>query len=168
MAILDCLSDTLERDDILWVLGDVCLGDRVAGLGLLNGIQCRKFLVTGNHDHCWAGGSEGRRKEALYRQTFEYVTPFAKIKIPGGADKVLLSHFPYEGGGDHTPEERFAQFRLPDLGRTLLHGHTHTRDIVSLGPNLGLQVHVGWDAWGRPVEASEVTSVINKNTEREI
>ena len=43
---------------------------------------------------------------------------------------------------------RYTQYRLPNQGRWLLHGHTHNKDQRIHGK----QLHVGLDAWGmRPV-----------------
>jgi calcineurin-like phosphoesterase family protein len=58
--------------------------------------------------------------------------------------QVLLSHFPYEGGGDHTETERFTQYRLRGEGLWLLHGHTHWQHIQVHDRR---QLHVGLDAW---------------------
>ena len=86
---------------------------------------------------------------------------FAKARIDGRT--VLLSHLPYQDAGDHTAEERYPQFRLPDLGGWLVHGHTHS----SLKADGLRSVHVGLDAWGlRPVSEGEIAALIRDAEER--
>lgn len=152
-AIAHNWAETVQADDIVWVLGDISVesGFRHA-LGILAGLPGRKRLVTGNHDMVWVGKSDAWRYLPEFQAVFEIITPWARAKV--GQTKVLLSHFPYTG--DHTEEDRYPQYRLP-LGPTpLLHGHTHSPD--RLGPiNLPLQVHVGVDAWDfRPVASHEL------------
>lgn len=38
---------------------------------------------------------------------------------------------------------RHMQWRLPNYGELLLHGHTHSTDAITSA----LELHVGWDAW---------------------
>ena len=60
-------------------------------------------------------------------------------------------------GDDHTDAPRFAQYRLPDEGRWLLHGHTHIADQRIHGR----QIHVGLDAWDlRPVPLGEIEDAV--------
>ena len=70
----------------------------------------------------------------------------------------------YNDDGDHTEEERYDQFRLRDLGTTLLHGHTHSDQRVSRSSNGTLQIHVGLDAWGlKPVTLHQIKTIMEEN-----
>lgn len=69
---------------------------------------------------------------------------------------VLLSHFPYGNRDRGAP--RYLQYRLPDLGEWLLHGHTHSNER-----QLGKEIHVGWDAWGRLVSEDEIAMRIEES-----
>jgi calcineurin-like phosphoesterase family protein len=138
----------------------------------LNG---RKQLVTGNHDPCWPGHRDSRKRQRRWLDVFESVQAFAKIRLGGGT--VLLSHFPYEG--DHTTEERATQFRLRDEGEWLIHGHTHLQNRLGLNPRYltimgatdgegitsprGREVHAGLDAWNlAPVGEAAILAVIRE------
>jgi calcineurin-like phosphoesterase family protein len=58
--------------------------------------------------------------------------------------RVLVSHFPY--AGDHTDEARYDQWRLPDYDLPIIHGHTHSSDILSYSPRGTPQINVAWEA----------------------
>src|SRR5690606_8522532 len=74
----------------------------------------------------------------------------------------LLSHFPYQG--DHTDEPRYRQWRLPNLGEALLHGHTHRADQGVHQETFALEGHVGLDAWDlTPVPAHINEQLIKGN-----
>ena len=129
---------TVRPDDIVYVLGDVT-GGGLAGLRWVRELNGHLILVAGNHDQCHPMHSNWRKAMPKYRDAgFEEIVPFVTRKI--GKHRVLLSHFPYTA--DHTDEPRYGQYRLPDLGMPLIHGHTHqpTREN-------GHQLHVGMDAW---------------------
>ena len=83
---------------------------------------------------------------------------------------VLLSHYPYSGVGAEGNrkedgsqlEERFAEFRLTDCGRPLLHGHTHGPEKLHFSQAGTPQVHIGLDAWGmRLVSHNEVEKLLD-------
>jgi calcineurin-like phosphoesterase family protein len=162
-AVLGSIKMHVRPEDVLWILGDLTCTPRddvvrsglaeVAALGVAD-----VRLVTGNHDQVWAGHREAHKWMKEYVRVFGWITPFARLRIAG--EMVLLSHFPYAGGGDHTAEDRYAQYRLPDLGGVLVHGHTHSADRVSQGPGGGLQICACWEAWGRPVSDREVSELI--------
>lgn len=65
-----------------------------------------------------------------YLEVFETIQPFRKKRIDGR--HVLMSHFPYEefGDGIDRPGNRYVEFRLPDCGALLIHGHTHESEIT--------------------------------------
>ena len=166
-AVLSSL-DVVTPEDVLWVLGDVtCTGDRTKisrSLSMLMGHPARKHLVAGNHDPVHPMHREAHKWIPFYSQAFQSVQPFARFYV-AGTDKgdrrrnLLLSHFPYTGdshGGD-----RYAQYRLPDLGLPLVHGHTHQSEQRSRGPGGGLQINVCWEAWQRPVKLDEIVEMLD-------
>lgn len=125
--------------DQVWVLGDVAgrRGDEYRGLEWIAARPGLKHLIAGNHDSCHPLHSQAHREQRLYLAVFESVQQSGMRKILG--HKVLLSHFPY--CADHTAEARYPEWRFPDLGRWLLHGHTH-----STVQQRGRELHVGVDA----------------------
>ena len=96
---------------------------------------------------------DAHRWQRTYLEVFDSVQPFARHVI--GPAEVLLSHFPY--AGDHTEQDRHAQYRLRDEGRWLLHGHTHANNRHH-SPR---QIHVGLDGWDlRPVDEAAILALI--------
>lgn len=138
---------TVRRDDVVYVLGDVTgttsTGATDHALATLKSLPGRKHLVAGNHDpvHPMHRRTFARRLPA-YLDAFETVSPFLRRRLDG--HEVLLSHFPYAewGDGPERPGSRYDQYRLPDMGLPLLHGHTH-----GLEREHGSSLHVGLDAW---------------------
>lgn len=155
--------DRLVRNgDIVWVLGDISVGGKLVELRALQWITARpgvKHLVCGNHDSCHPMRSVAHKWLPVYQEkAFASAAMAATRKIAG--HRVLLSHLPYAGSEDgDTPgmENRFEEWRLPDTGQWLLHGHTHNPDQRVHGR----MIHVGLDAHGlTPIPESWIADVI--------
>jgi calcineurin-like phosphoesterase family protein len=162
-ALVDAFNARVAAADDVWVLGDVALGridDSLARVGQLHG---SKILVAGNHDRCWPGhGPQAAGWTEKYLAAgFAEVLPGSALAAPPaslilGGLRVLVSHFPYAGGGDSHGEDRFAQHRLIDAGRWLLCGHVHQS-----WRQRGRMINVGVDAWGgAPVAAVQLAELI--------
>lgn len=133
----------VRETDHVWLLGDVAMGDRAAGLARVASWPGIKHLVLGNHDRPHPMHRNAHAHLGPYAEAFATVALAGTLRVPGRT--LLLSHFPYDG--DHTDEERHSQWRLRDLGRPLLHGHTHA-DTALTRSELGTpQVCVSLDAW---------------------
>lgn len=157
-------------DDLVWHLGDVGLGNDAQVMERVAQLNGRIQLITGNHDPCWPGHRDARKRQRRWLEVFESVQAFARVRL--GARFVLLSHFPYEH--DHTAPVRHTQFRLRDEGLWLLHGHTHAKERLGPHPRYhevfpgpaiprGREVHVGLDAWSlQPAGEAEVIGVIRE------
>ena len=165
-VVLGNISKVVRPGDTLWILGDVAMGgwrDSVVPLMVLvAGRQVKTHVVLGNHDRPAPNNSNGHAylSEFATRGGFASVSTVAKISVEGRP--LLMSHYPYDG--DHTEEERYDQFRLRDLGTTLLHGHTHSDQRVSRSSNGTLQIHVGLDAWGlKPVPLHQIKTIMEEN-----
>lgn len=141
--------------DQVWVLGDVSMSGKRNVEGALQWISERpgtKYLVAGNHDSCHPMHSQAHKWQRIYLEVFETVQQSAVRKIHG--HRVKLSHFPFNL--DHTAEIRYPEWRFPDDGGYLLHGHTHSRYVMS-----GNQIHVGVDAHGlSPVSLNFIEDII--------
>lgn len=151
-AIREAWCSTVTDRDTVYVLGDVAVSSFPHALEVIYGLPGRKHLVAGNHDpvhpmhrRTFAG------KLPAFLDVFESVTPFLRRKLDG--HELLLSHFPYESWGDGPGREgsRYNQYRLPDHGLPLLHGHTHGTERGH-----GHSLHVGVDAWGLAPVPQEV------------
>lgn len=154
-AIERAWSAVVKPDDIVWVLGDICISTSTWDLALfiLGGLPGRKRLINGNHDPISSIHRDGWKFHPAARKVFEAVQDFAKIRL--GGRTVLLSHYPYSGVGAEglrnedgsQVEERYGEFRLPDYGYPLLHGHTHGPEKLHFSDGGTRQIHVGLDAW---------------------
>lgn len=153
-------NDVVRPGDEVWHLGDVALGRIADSLALVSRLHGRKRLVVGNHDRIFAANrpADRRRFLARYEELFELgctASATADVQTPTGAVTVQVSHFPYDG--DSQERERFREFRLPDDGTPLVHGHVHARERFSVSRSGTPQLHVGVDAWDfGPVPESEV------------
>lgn len=137
--------DSRVRDnDQVWVLGDISLGRGQREDAALEWVGRRpgvKRLVAGNHDAVHPMHSKAYKAMGAYLEVFDTVASAATMKFNGR--RILLSHFPYANDpeGDHTSELRYQEWRMPDVGQWLLHGHTHSNVKIR-----GRQIHVGLDA----------------------
>lgn len=161
-------NETVGVDDEVWVLGDFAMGDRARSLGYLQRMNGTKYLVTGNHDKCSPTEKNGHLHIQQYLDAgFTAVVSQAQVSLPpvhprGQNLKVLLSHYPY-AGDSHTARDRYAKFRLRDLGQPLVCGHVHTDWKTSISPQGTVQVNVGVDQWNfRPISAEEVHRTIRE------
>jgi calcineurin-like phosphoesterase family protein len=145
----------VQDDDIVYVLGDIAVSSPTRALAILGGLPGRKRLIAGNHDRCHPQFRDAPRWHNVYSNVFEWIAPFGRRRI--GGVNVLLSHYPYTADRG---EVRDMQWRLPDHGMWLLHGHTHSQ-FVQTGVR---EFHVGWDAWERLVSEDEIVTHITDTT----
>lgn len=165
-TLVDNWNAYVAEDDIGYILGDLAVeGSWRSGLEYAQQMNGRLRLITGNHDQAWTGKSDWAKYQGAYNEVFEAVVPFGRAKV--GPHKVNLSHFPYTG--DHTPEDRFENYRLPIQDRPLVHGHTHSTEKFSVAhlwqPDgrviLVPQLHVGVDAWNfEPVPLGQLINIL--------
>jgi calcineurin-like phosphoesterase family protein len=156
-VLIESWNSVVTKRDHVWVLGDLCISSsRERWVPVVERLLGTIHLVSGNHDGCHPYYGDSHRQQRLYLEHLASVQPFAKRKING--QRVLMSHFPYSG--DRGDTDRFSQFRLRDEGLPLLHGHTHSLAKRSLSTRGSVQVHVGWDAWQRPVDVDELAPLL--------
>jgi calcineurin-like phosphoesterase family protein len=151
---------TVGPEDNVWVLGDeTCTSNRAKVeemLILVADLPGTKHLIVGNHDVCHPMHRDAFKWQRAYLGTYSSVQTYARRTltlpgsdlgsgstptVPGVKTTVLLSHFPYST--DHTDISRYPQYRLPDLGSWLWHGHTHS----AVRRTSARELHVGLDAW---------------------
>lgn len=155
----------LTKHDQLWVLGDLSSGSNggeTRALQILADLKEKTraefHLIAGNHDSCHPINVDSHRKQKKFLEVFDSVQLGATRKIAGR--RVRLSHFPYSR--DHTDTPRHPQWRLPDVGNWLLHGHTHQADRVTVvsDPIPHGEICVGLEAWDMAPVALEVIADI--------
>ncbi len=157
-------NEVVAPDDLVFVLGDFTL-DPEKNLDVLDQLNGEKILFIGNHDKCWRTRSKAEWWRERYVQAgFESVWDNAdKAYWPelagavGGDFLVAVNHWPYAGDSHDKGEvDHYADDRLPDEGRWLLHGHVH-----DLWKQHGRQINVGVDVWNYyPVSIETIAAMI--------
>lgn len=134
-AVITAQLAGLRSNDEVWVLGDISSGkpeDEDYALGTLQNITMfegvRFHLIAGNHDSVSSIHRNGFKKQAAWLDVFDSVQQFGVVKLHSTG--VLMSHYPYARSGDGPGRGagRYREFRLPDMGMPLIHGHTHHTD----------------------------------------
>lgn len=147
--------------DVVYHLGDVALGAFDRWDEILTSLNGYKVLLVGNHDRIFKGEKE-RTQERFYNdyaKWFDEIWDHYTTNLSNG-QQVNLSHFPYNG--DSHDGDRYEEYRTPDRGVPLIHGHTHSDKILSRSSKGTLQVHVGVDAWNySPVSEEQVINALN-------
>ena len=165
-ALVETWNKYVDPGDVVWHLGDVSITRSPARwkpwVAKLNGT---KHLITGNHDGTFSGSRTAYKDLRHYLELFETVQSTARRRHNGV--EYLLSHFPYEGDTAGRQVERCDQYRLRDLGVPLVHGHTHRNRVVTRSSRGTQQIHVGFDAWHRPVHVDEIGRILKRNSEIE-
>ena len=143
LFIEDWLSKVMPKDQV-WLCGDLTGGGHILeALQLLSELPGEKHLMIGNHDAVFPA----HRDSHLH----------ASRSINGV--RVMVSHFPYSG--DHSEESRYDQWRLPDFGVPIIHGHTHSSEILSHSPNGTPQINIAWEAVGGLVTFDSLHGYLN-------
>ena len=162
-AIVTNFAARVHSSDHVWWLGDMTVSRPEPAFEALAQIPGTHHLVTGNHDKVSAVHRDAHKWQRVYMEHFASVANIARRRIAGR--NVLMSHFPYDtdDGQADRGEVRYQQFRLPDLGDWLLHGHTH----MGGQRQHGRQIHVGLDAWDlAPVNLWDIENLITQEEAR--
>jgi len=146
--LADMWDSTVRPQDTVFVLGDISINGSDYALQWHDERPGNKVLITGNHDPVWGFHRDSFKVYQKWNQVFMATMPFLRRKL--GGHYFLMSHFPYlgtgqEGHGLKIP--RAPEFRLPDMGIPLLHGHTHGKERYHVSDLGTPQLHVGLDAW---------------------
>lgn len=173
-AILQAVADTVGENDILYVLGDVCMGDIKKYANRIRDLPGTKMLVSGNHDTCWIGRypddlarlekERQRYLDAGFRQVHtgepgkEWAACYNAPVFHPSVVTVLLSHFPREGESFDGRDDRYAEYRPLQKMLPILCGHVH-----SAWKHKSNNVNVGIDVWGlKPVRVPDVVAYLVK------
>lgn len=161
-ALIANWNRVVKPIDKVYVLGDFFMYHKKPKLReIMSRLNGTKILVLGNHD------MSDREMEGI---GFSFVCRSMTIKIAN--EMVNLSHFPYRKSKLHYlfwntlhklfPKRffkpRYFHWMVPDDGKFLLHGHTHSTKTIS-----GKSIHVGTDAWNyTPVSLNKIADIIGK------
>lgn len=119
-TIVERINERVERNDILYILGDFALSSNAAYVEhLFHAIACQKVLVLGNHDL----GRHGHIKNIIAHLPWT-ISPIAALEIkdePSGC-RVWLSHYAHRTwpASHHGSYHLFGHSHgaLPPLGRS--------------------------------------------------
>lgn len=162
------INKRVSKSDDLFILGDVAMNANGIGaennLKLLERINGHKYLITGNHDRCAPSQSNGFKHQSEYLKYFESVSQMAVLHEDGKT--FWLNHYPYDttdplfvDGATNMGE--FDEFKLPDLGGILIHGHTHTKALITHSQKGSIQVNVNVESTDmKPLRLSEIAKMI--------
>ena len=144
-------NEVVGEDDIIFHLGDFCLGGSAEWTRLLNRLNGKIYLIMGNHDR--------KNIRQGFMDRFEHVAMQMHIEV--GKQRIYLNHYPFlcsEGG-------------YKDVWQ--LFGHVHTRksntgiDAGRLQYLYPTQYDVGVDNNNfAPVSFEQVKRIIDKQVEQ--
>ena len=120
-------NSIVEPDDVVYHLGDFCMGNRQNGHEILKRLNGRKILIAGNHDTF----------QVEEWPEWEKVFPYLDMK--DGNKWITLFHYPIEewNGKSHR--------------RLHFHGHSH-----GTSRPMKRRFDVGWDVFNRPMTLAEI------------
>jgi calcineurin-like phosphoesterase family protein len=161
------LLSVLKKGDELVVVGDVSLKPTFAlELGrLLKAQGVSLVLVMGNHDSPHPSNSRNHDKlgkqRALYAEAGWDLHLHWETKLADGTF-VKVSHMPYATPETLEYDKRYLDYRLPDTGSFLIHGHLHGKY-----KKLGRMVDVGYDPHeGKILSEDELIALIHSPEHR--
>jgi len=119
-------NELISKEDTVYVLGDVCMGDLESGISKLKQLKGHKHLIRGNHD---TDNKVIRFQEENIFETIQYATMIKYKKY-----QFYLSHYPtYMGNYDMQMSKIWC-----------LHGHTHSKNTfcdIAKNYNVNLDAH---------------------------
>ncbi len=144
-AMVQRWNEVVRPGDLVYSLGDFCLGDEEDAVKYAKRLIGQKYLVYGNHD-------KRLRKNKDFNAQWIWQKDYAKIEV--GNQKIILCHFPFlTWDGSHK-------------GNWNLHGHSH--GSLPDDPN-ALRLDVGVDCWDYyPVSFEELQKRMSKKEYRPI
>lgn len=147
-AIMKNWNKEIKMNDIVYHLGDVCLGDDEKSIEYLKRLHGKIHIILGNHD--------SDRRIQLYKECKNVVSVSFAERIKVGKYTLFLSHAP---SNTYVIGKR--------LGRTMLNlfGHTHQTDSpfindIPYAYNVGLDCHNN-----KPVSIEQIMNEIHEQYE---
>ena len=130
--LIDLWNKTVRREDVVYILGDFCLGNKEYTEKILKRLRGKKFLIEGNHDKSLHGLERyfewfGQIKEAKFSHNqYDYIDPNETFCVE-------MCHYPM-----------LTWNRRPH-GTCMLHGHCHGTIDGFNTDSKELRIDVGFD-----------------------
>lgn len=152
---------TVRKNDIVFDLGDLGIRSPAGALELYSKFPGIKHFISGNHDETFPAHKKAYNKHRRYLEVFESVSFCQRLKTHGV--ELFLSHMPYTGEHDdrygNPQEDRYAEFRFPNLGLWNVHGHVH--DAWKVRDNM---INVGVEVWpDRLTSIQDILEIVKGN-----
>lgn len=155
-VLIETINKTVTKRDTLWITGDLSMSSVTNTLDMVSKLNGVKRLVAGNHDSIHPLHKGSHNKMRRYLEVFDSVHLAEQLSL--GGQKFNLSHFPYKG--DHKPEERYVNWRLPVSNIPLICGHIHQEwNLINEPENDLWQLNVGADHRFSPFSSDEVRAM---------
>lgn len=155
-AMVELWNSQVAPNDTVYHLGDLAMGRIEDSLSYVSQLHGEIWLIMGNHDRPHPIMARTPAKRARWHQEYTEAG-IHRLLLDWHVDfhgiPTTMSHFPYTG--DHEAEDRYTDWRPPDHGQVLIHGHVHDMWQVD-----GRQINVGLDAWGRLLHHDEVDTLV--------
>jgi len=144
----------VKPEDTVIILGDVFFMGSTNAKVILSQLNGTKIRVRGNHDS----------PSHLQAMSHGFAMSVDSLTMDIAGQTVHLSHYPYKLSFWQNVDrilhfrkpQRYIDRRLENDGSWLLHGHTHSSEILKNN-----MIHVGLDAWNyRPVHISKIAYII--------
>lgn len=149
-AIVSNWNRVVGADDVVYVLGDVCMGQLDKSIKYLARLNGTLRLVAGNHD-------AKSLKNPDFRDRFEWVRDYYETTLKVGSQSyhATMCHYP------------LASWNRAGRGGWMLHGHSHHTTRPGLPDTLdcGKILDVGLDGQGygyAPVALQQIATIMNK------
>lgn len=156
-------NNTVQPDDTVFHLGDVCMGRMDESLQFVSRLNGQKVLILGNHDRPYLGWFKGEKRDRWIQRYLDagFTTIHDDAYVTMGNRVFYLNHIPYSGdlgaNEDRTAFEKSKLHTPQDTGVPLICGHVHDAWQVQHSPLRTRMVNVGVDVNGfRPVGARKV------------
>lgn len=120
-AILERLNNSVKHNDILYFLGDFCIGGKARALAYRKQIRCERiFAVPGNHD----------KETRKLTDAFSWLNNLAEVSVHG--QPIVLCHY------------AMRVWNRSSHGAWHLYGHSHgnlPEIAASLSMDVGVDAH---------------------------
>lgn len=133
-------NSVVSQDDVVYIIGDVCMGQLDKSVPWVHRLNGHKILIRGNHD-------KKACKRADFCSAFDSIHDYFELKDNG--DTFIMSHFP------------FAIWDGAHKGTMHLHGHSHHSYHPGLPTTLdkGKLLDVGIDGKGYDYTPISITQI---------
>lgn len=111
-CLIEKWNKIIKRQDVVYILGDVCLGNRERTQYILSRLHGKKFLVRGNHDKSCKG----------LENYFEWVGDIKEAKFTNNQYKYIDPEEPFCVEMCHYP---LLTWNRRPHGTCMVHGHVH-------------------------------------------